>query len=204
MRKSNTNQGGFGALGILFVVITVMVLGGVGWTVYQHNRTKGAVAAPGTNQQPANTEPTQTTPTPGQNIIKIPELGIQIAVPDSIKDLTYKTTTGKLRDGRDSTGATFSTESLTAADSSCDSAAGPLGSLANVQGEYPSDTQNPIDYGQFVMQIPTFFISASYPNTPCSTSKSAGTAAAATSINAKVSADKQALSSSLSTIQTLK
>lgn len=203
MKISNANQRGFGTLVILFAVVAVMALTGIGWTVYQHNRTKEASAVTGNNQQATNPEPTQTTPAPSQNIIKIPELGIQITVPDSIKDLTYRISTGKLKDGRESTAAIFSTTSLAAADSSCDTDFGPLGSLAKVDGQYPNDNPNPLDYGQLVKQFPTFFISANYPNAPCSTSKSAGSASAATANNANANADKQALSGSLSTIQAL-
>jgi Tfp pilus assembly protein PilV len=102
--------------------------------------------------------------------IKIPELGIQITVPDNIKDLRYKVSTVTLSNGRQATLALFSTASLIAIDQDCGTSFGPLGSLEKVNGQFPSDyQQNPNAYGQLVKQFPTFYISAGYPQAACTT-----------------------------------
>ena len=56
-------------------------------------------------------------PPANQNVVKIPELGIQMTVPNDIKDLTYQVSTVMLRNGKQATLAMFSTKALTVLDS---------------------------------------------------------------------------------------
>ncbi len=106
--------------------------------------------------------------------VKIPELGIQITVPDDIKDLRYRVITVTLSNGKQATIAYFSTASLTALDPGCGTNFGPLGTLERVNGQLPSDYQtHPLTYGQLVKQFPTFFISAGWPQAGCSTNSTA-------------------------------
>ena len=207
--KQRTAQSGFGPIGIISIITAVVIIAGAGFTVYARHKnvnTKKVAAATATQTntgQPAST--TTTQPAPSLNVIKVPELGIQITVPDSIKDLIYKVGTATLHDARQETYVEFSTTALTTADSSCGTSFGPLGSLAKITGQYPtsfSDSDPPIEYGQLVKQFPTFFISASFPNGGnCSSSATAGSDVAATNNNNRASLGKQAFSSSLSTIQ---
>jgi type II secretory pathway pseudopilin PulG len=210
MTTQENNQSGFGIVELLVVVVAVVVLCGAGWFVYQHNRTK-ATSADASDTQPTQTTSKQSSTTsksPAQvsatTVVQIPELGIQITVPNSIQDLTYKVGTATLHDGRSETYAEFSTASLAAADANCGTNFGPLGSLAKISGQYPTtfdDSDPPIEYGQFVKQFSTYFISASYPQAACSTAATAGSDAAAASNEATASADLKALNSSFSTIQ---
>jgi len=113
--------------------------------------------------------------TTNKNIVKIPELGIQLTVPDDIKDLTYKIGKTTLRNGNPATYAMFSTASLTAAEPSCGTSFGPFGSLERANGQYPSFTGSnptpgaPIDYGVLEAQFPMFYISAGFPQAACAT-----------------------------------
>ncbi len=127
--------------------------------------------------------------------VNISELGIQITVPDDIKDLRFKVSTVTLSNGKQATLALFSTASLIALDSGCGTSFGPLGSLEKVNGQFPSDYQaHPLAYGQLVKQFPTFYISAGFPNAACSTSAT---------INGDSISDKSEFVAAESTIQQL-
>jgi len=104
-----------------------------------------------------------------QNMVNVQELGIQIMVPDSVKDIRYTVTTFPLKDGRQETIAGFSTNALTARDPGCSPDNMPLGSLGRVLGQYPSnDPTAAFDYGQLVKQFPSFFIAVGSPQGACS------------------------------------
>jgi hypothetical protein len=203
--RQRENQSGFSAIEGLLIVLAIAVLAAGGLAVYQHNRVKVTDAAPNSNQ--TTNQQTTTTTTPNQNVVKIPELGIQITVPDSIKDLTYQVSTVTLRNGNKGTLATFSTTSLTAADASCNPSSIAVGSLEKASGQYPTASEDQyatLDYGQLVKQFPTFYISGGVEHQAgCSTSASAGSAAAATSINSTANGDGSAFEAALSTIQPL-
>lgn len=167
MKKSVNKRSGFSLVEGLIVILAISIVAVSSWFVYQHNRTKLTNAAAG-NQA-------TTTPPVNQNLVKIPELGIQITVPNSIKDLTYKIGATMLNDGRQSTYAKFSTIALTASDKNCGTDFGPLGSLAKITGQYPtsfSDSNPPMEYGTLVKQFPTFFISISPSQAACSANSS--------------------------------
>lgn len=188
MPSSKIPQRGFGAIEGFLVVVVVGIIAGVAWLMYRHyqaaiqTRSTSTVARSALeNSTTTKTRATAQQPTTNRNVVKIPELGIQMTVPSDIKDLTYQVRTVTLRDGKQATLALFSTQSLTALDPNCDTSAGPLGSLERVDGQYPDFSNgqyDPLDYGELVKQLPTFFISAGAPNAPCSASASvSGTAA---------------------------
>ena len=60
--------------------------------------------------------PVCQTEQPAENVVKIPELGVQISVPDSLKDLTYDARDVTLPNGQPAKIAYFSTAALTKAD----------------------------------------------------------------------------------------
>lgn len=107
--------------------------------------------------------------TPNQNIEEIPELGITINVPDSIKDLSYAISNVQLKNGQNATLAMFSTTSLAQLDPRCSVSSGPLGSLEKVSGQYPtSDPYAELNYGRLIKQFSTYYISAGFPQSACS------------------------------------
>jgi len=207
----NGRQSGFSAVFGVLAVLIIVGLGVAGWAVYQHNRVKPTSAASSSGQSAHQQTTTTTTTTPppsasNQNVVKIPELGIQITVPDDIKDLTYQTQVVTLRNGNQSTLAMFSTKALTAVDAKCGPAAMPLGSLGKASGQYPTqqqDASNVLDYGQLVKQFSTFYIAAGYPQAACSLSGSAGSDTAAANNNKLANTDKATFEAAFSTIQSL-
>lgn len=207
MNQVERNQSGSGLVAVVLGCAAVIILGTVGWSVYQHNRTEPAHASTTSTQTSSKQPKKNKSTTPATQVtIRIPELGIQITVPAFIQDLTYRTSIVTLRDGNKATLAMFSTKALAALDSSCGTSFGPLGSLEKANGQYPTQNQDPtnvLDYGQLVKQFPTFYIAAGYPNAACSLPASAGSAAAAQQNNSTASTDKAAFSSSFSTLEAL-
>lgn len=209
MHRFGDRQSGFSIMGTALIVLGIGVLAGASWVVYQHNKAALASAASNTavTSQVSSAQPSTTTaPVATQTIVQIPELGIQITVPNAIKDLTYQTSTVTLRNGNQATLAMFSTRALTAADAKCGSAAMPLGSLERASGQYPTQTQdatNVLDYGQLVKQFPTFYIAAGYPQASCSFAPTAGSAMAATANNHAAAVDEATFEGAVATIQAL-
>lgn len=195
MQRIPNKQAGFNIVELFIVVAVVGVLGVAGWFVYQHNRVKPADAAGGAQTTNQGTSQQTTTATP-TTVLKIPELGIQITVPNGLKDLTYQIKTLTLKDGSQSPTAFFSTPALTAYDPNCAGINTPIGSLGRGNGQYPSnDPTAALDYGQLVKQFPTFYIAVGYPNGACSTKPNFPEPASGNW--------KDEYSSSLSTIQSL-
>lgn len=167
MKTLNKNQSGFSVIEIFVATAIVAVIGIVGWFVYQNNRTQPTDAAQNNGQA---TPQSNKTDQEANNVIKIPELGIQITVPDSIKDLTYETNGIVVRNGSRGTAAFFTTRSLMASAPDCTLADVSFQSLARVAGQYPSADEYEsveLDFGFLAKQFPDFYISTGYPNTSC-------------------------------------
>ena len=173
-------QAGFSIVIVLAVVAVFAILGTGGWIVYQHNRVKVTDAAANstssTVQKTTTTQSAQTTSTANESVINIPELGIQITVPNDIKDVSYKIGTATLNDGRKETFASFTTKALSAIDAGCDEKFGPLGTLAKIDGQYPasfSDSNPAMAYGVLIKQYSGSFLSSFSPQAACSHNSSA-------------------------------
>lgn len=196
MTDFKTKQRRFGAVlgtsrGALLLVVAFAIAGGslLAYSHYQKPQqdklasnvsttapatTASKIKAPVLQQQPSATAVNQSA-------LTIPELGIQITVPNDIKDLKYQISTVTLRNGQQATLAMFSTAALTGLDAKCSASNGALGSLERANGQYPTaseDASNVLDYGQLVKQFPTFYVSAGFPNAQCSSNNSANAAAA--------------------------
>lgn len=105
---------------------------------------------------------------PNQNIVKIPELGLQITVPDSVKDLIYTVKSSSTASQTYKT-AFFSTQSLANQDSNCSlEARAPLGALSRVEGQYPTDLAGGTAIGPAYKQFPTFYVSYAGAQPYCS------------------------------------
>jgi hypothetical protein len=168
------------------LIVGVALIGcAIGMTTLAHGRYatqahEAQLAAAGASTQKPKSPLLLAQEVPGQNIEEVPELGVTITVPDSVKDLTYKTSTVTLKDGQPATLTLFSTSSLTQLDSNCSASAGPLGSFEKVSGQYPSnDPYAALNYGRLVKQYPTFYIAAGSPQAACSSKSTAQAAAIA-------------------------
>jgi hypothetical protein len=78
------NQKGFGAVEGLLLIIIILLVGFIGYYVYHtKNNTNSAY-----NKAPSSNN---STPTINSNLLKIPDLGIQLALPTELKGLIYQT-----------------------------------------------------------------------------------------------------------------
>lgn len=151
-----------------------------------------------------NTQTIVSTPTPTltpkpttgsltENSFQIPELGIKMTLPESLKDLTY---TYDLKVGA----AYFTTKTLEARDSYCSSKYGSIGSIGKIlKSEAAKNEDGPesLNYlEEAAKSIPssakdfgTYFINYSSPQATCSDDKSVQTMQ-----TSQISALKQAFS----------
>lgn len=85
-------QEGFGVLPIILIVLVVAAIGGVGWTVYQNNKTKPTGASQdnsSNNQQSVDQQPSDSTPDPTVTYLEIKEWGVKLPLSENIKDGYY-------------------------------------------------------------------------------------------------------------------
>jgi Tfp pilus assembly major pilin PilA len=166
--SNNTNNNkGFTLVEVLLLIVVLILVGGLGYLGYKQVNKKSTTSTSSTTASTATTTKTTTpatTPTPNQNIVKIPELGIQITVPDRLKDLTYVASKTEFGNAV----AYFSTTTLTNLDAAC---SGKLGALTQIKGQYgqPGD-------GGLVKQFSAFWISGFTAQSQCSMDNAAANA----------------------------
>lgn len=139
-------QSGFGMVEVLLLVVIIALLGFIGWRIYEGSQQKTETQQPtGTIQ---NNEP-QT------HVIKFPELGVQMVVPERLKNITtHHKTIGV------GPAVYLSTQEVTASDEGCSASgiAPPLGGFARVEGRYPESPNVDNSGGALVRQFDTFYI----------------------------------------------
>jgi Flp pilus assembly pilin Flp len=203
MNKLNKNEHGFTAIEILLVVVTLAIIGTAGYFVAKHIDKKNtpttavATVSKTTTKTPIKTltdpaKETTTTPayTNATTIFKIPELGIQIAIPASLSTLTYNYSAQS--DSADVSTSLLSSEAsgCTANDNKDSANFDALGLLTRGQGtgqEQPDVT--------IVKQYSTYYISYTEPQDTCLPS------GASTSLVNLWDNELQAFKNSLSTVQ---
>ncbi|MEO8785021.1 MAG: hypothetical protein ABI221_01730 [Candidatus Saccharimonadales bacterium] len=181
--KQPRSSGGMGKK-ILWVIIIIVLLAACAFGVYTWQHKQVNSQANQLQSQSSQIQDLQAqvsklqadakkaaATTPSLNVIKIPELGIQITVPDSLKDLTYTISNSKLTNGQSFTSADLTTKSLLASDPACTTAKWPLGSITKVTGTYPSKPTNDIAAGQLVKQFTGYYIGNVTPQSSCSANK---------------------------------
>lgn len=170
---------------ILWVVIVIVLLAACSFGVYtwqhsqvnsQANQVKDQSSQIKNLQSQidklkADAKKTMPADMTNTNIIKLPELGVQITVPDSLKDLTYTISTSKLTSGESFTSADLTTKSLLASDPACTTAKGPLGAITKATGTYPSKPTLDNAAGQLVKQFDGYYIGNVTPQSACSANK---------------------------------
>lgn len=129
-----------------------------------------------------------TAPATGQHVVTIPELGIQLTVPDSIHDLVYVINTRRLGDESYDRVALLSTRTVTGLDPSCGPEGWPLGLLSRNPGTAPGPFT---ELGELVKQFADYYIVYTHPQATCS---------ADSAVNDSVVAGLNALKDALSTV----
>lgn len=100
-----------------------------------------------------------------ESTFKFTELGVQITIPESIKDLIYTASSGKLMSGPESVTAKVATSSVVKLDKKCSTS---LGALSRVSGQYPSSPNPENASGTLVKQFQSFYIGYTHPQSLCS------------------------------------
>lgn len=138
---------GFTLIEGLLILVIVGLLGGTGWYVWNtHNKT-------------ANNSKNQNSIAASQNLIKIPELGVQFQAPSNLVNLIYvpsKYDTGS--------SVLLSTKELDAAENGkctlkIPDIAPPLGYLNKTSGQYPKDPTPDNSSGDLIKQFSNYYIS---------------------------------------------
>jgi cytoskeletal protein RodZ len=179
MGKLNNDNNGFGGVELLLAIVIVVLLGVVGWFVYKdHNKTTTAKVATViktvTKTTAATSSSTSTSTTSTTSVFKIPELGIEVTVPNSIKNIVYNVDpSGTLSTGQTYQSVTLSTQTLTSLDANCsvNGSAPPLGTIFKTTGQYPSSADfNPNDAtGGLIKQHASYYIGWNSPQAACGT-----------------------------------
>lgn len=171
--RRREHQSGFGTTVVLLAVLVVAVLAVTGLVAYQHHKSSSAknmttTQTAQTTAQPKSTTTTQPAQMANQNIFKIPELGIELIVPDSIKDLTYAVFGRGQVNGQPSVSVGLSTTALVNADSGCVPGHAPLGTLSKTNGQYPANATASNSSGSLIKQFSTYYIARIGPQSACS------------------------------------
>ena len=98
MEQQGNRQSGFGIAEIMLIVLTVGVLVGGSWLVYQHNRTKLANADGGTTTTTQQTTTSTTTPATTVAYLTITEWGVKLPLSSSINDAYYAMNVASFKD----------------------------------------------------------------------------------------------------------
>src|SRR5579864_2247685 len=169
-------EAGFSATLLTLGLCAVIALLASGYMVYKANQPK-AVASVTTAKVPARAyDPNATTSSAGggQNLIKLPELGIELTVPGALSDLTYSFN-ASANPTTDSYGSTentagVSTQSLSGIDNNCSAPASALGDITTGSGEWPpsvdpSKSMAPLLYEA---QLPNLWVAYNNAHFACS------------------------------------
>jgi hypothetical protein len=93
--RRREHQSGFGATGVILVVLAVAILASTGLMIYQHHKSGSAKNSAATSQTQTTTQPQNTTSTqPAQattQYLTIKEWGVKLPLSANIKDAYYTT-----------------------------------------------------------------------------------------------------------------
>lgn len=159
--SSKSDQTGSTHLVAILAVVVVLAIGVIGWKVWQNsNDIKAVQDATKATTSSKVADQTKTDETPKPAVVTIKELGITLTGPETLADLTYSYKATTTEDGKQELQAYLSSKSLTAFDAGCaaDGAAPPLGSIAKVTGQYPTNPTAGNSVSPLVKQFPTYYI----------------------------------------------
>jgi hypothetical protein len=188
LRVNEHGESGLSAMGVILLVVLIIILAALGILFYKHVHKSANIVTSNVPTSVLNSSPTpaqtQTTPpatttdqstesATGSTLVKITQLGIQLTVPNTIKDLIYVPGTTKTKPV--ATTAIFSTTTLANLDPAC--GIDSTKTTAPIQGigelfEYPGTftaSTNPDKTSVYGKQFPSFYIAYNTPASNCST-----------------------------------
>ncbi len=192
---ANEKGEGVGFLGIVLLIVLVIILAGIGFLAYKHfhksnNVVNGYVPTSSNNvttssntanQSQTSKTSTSNTAASATSVVKFTQLGVQITVPTSIKDLIYKP--GANTTTPTATTAILSTTALATLDPACgvDSTKTAatiqgIGELFEYSGKFTATT-NPDKTSVWAKQFPNFYVAYNAPASACSKTASTNTVA---------------------------
>lgn len=165
------NQKGFSAVEILISVVVIGLIGAVGWLVYDRQSASKDTDNDQTTTTQEEKSEEETTKTNG-NTVKFTELGVQISVPDEIKDIVYVIEKQTDHRGKEVIYARLTTRSLQASFSDCDAEGSSIGVIAKGLGTLPTDDEAHMYYGgSFTKQYGDFFVTYEESHAACADSE---------------------------------
>jgi hypothetical protein len=183
------NERGLGAVEVMLVFVITAMIVVVGWLIYSDNDKK----------TPTVSSTTTTAATSSTSLFKIPQLGIEVTVPNSLSGIEYSVDQSRsLSTGQHVQSVTLSTATITKLDADCGDrgTAPPLGTISKTQGKYPANPDVGLNNasGALIKQFPTYYIAWDSPQAACSSSMS---------INTKALAETNLFSTALKSVQPL-
>ena len=162
MIKHSSKQAGSAHIVIISVII-LAILGALGFVFWNNFMKKEAVPTKTASKEASHSK-----------VFNIPELGISIELPNSIKDLTYTYTAAGVptRAGGDEIivgSVNFSTSTLTDKYPECSSAkSNPLGGLTKITGTYKEGELGPTwSGGGVIKQFSDSYLTFTGPQSAC-------------------------------------
>jgi len=168
--KIKNDQRGIAHVAIVFLVVVVIgVIGLVGWKVWDNRATEPtsspATAANSTPQKTTTTTPiTKNNP---ENVVKIPEMGIQFTVPSDIQGVSYVIEKQQDASGKQVVYARLTSKTLTDVSPGCSAADSSIGVVAKGLGVKPTETEAPTYYGELMKQFNGYFITYEKSHAAC-------------------------------------
>ena len=148
---------------IKYLVVLLVAIGAVG-SVFALTRKSDDKKTVPVSQAPA-----KQAPVVAKSQVKMPELGISLNVPESIKDLKYSVETKTGTDGKAMTTVYLTTPTLEYLDPACSTKSpGGLGSLNKVAGQYPTDDATKAVVGTLAKQFKDFYVAIPNISAYCS------------------------------------
>ncbi len=187
MKKINNK--GFAGLAIILIIVLGSI-GGAGYYVFRKNNAQKPSPSTATDdsQQASDKNISKITPEspaptdsiiaiPIKNIVKFPEIGVQMTVPQDVGNLIYLVEKQNDPDGKEITYIRLTNSELAKLDANCDANSSALGVLIKGAGELSSVMQNTDIYGSYYAgsvkkEFNGFFVNYARSRASCAASES--------------------------------
>jgi hypothetical protein len=161
------NQNGLAAVETVLFVIIFALIAGIGWYVVTQNKDSKDLSSETTKTSNSSVPPASTA----SNKFVFKEYGVQIAVPNSLKGLTYRAEQGTSITGKSTVFIYLTSDSFKSYLNTCKStdSAAAFGGINKVAGTYPSNPTSENSEGALLKQFDGFYIegSADQQSNPC-------------------------------------